>query len=60
MMLHIQKYDVQIKYVPGEDIPVSDALSRISSCHDEAIQGLDVSVQEVYLQLNSSPIRVPR
>ena len=60
MMLHIQKYDVQIKYVPGEDIPVSHALSRISSCHDEAIQGLDVSVQDVYLQLNSSPIRVPR
>ena len=59
-MLHIQKYDVQIKYVPGEDIPVSDALSRISSCHDEAIQGLDVSVQEVYLQLNSSPMRVPQ
>ena len=60
MMLHIQKYDVQIKYVPGEDIPFSDALSRISSCHDEAIQGLDVCVQEVYLQLNSSPMRVPQ
>ena len=40
MMLHIKKYDVQIKYVPGKDIPVADALSRISSCHDEAIKGL--------------------
>ena len=58
MMLRIQKYDVQMKYVPGKDIPVADALSRISSCHDEAIQGLDISVHEVYLQLNSSPMRV--
>ena len=41
-----------------KDIPVTDTLSRISSCRDEATQGLDVSVQEVYLQLNSSPMRV--
>ena len=58
MMLRIQKYDVQIKYVPGKDIPVADALSRISLCYDEAIQGLDISEHEVYLQLNSSPMRV--
>ena len=31
MMLRIQKYDAQTKYVPGEDIPVADVLSRISS-----------------------------
>ena len=58
MMLRIQKYDAQIKYVPGKDIPVADALSRISSCYGEAVQGLDVSVHEVHLHLNASPTRV--
>ena len=32
MMLRIQKYDAQMKYVPGKDISVADALSRISLC----------------------------
>ncbi len=58
MMLRIQKYDAQIKYVPGKDIPVADALSSISSCSGEDIQGLDVSVHEVNLHLNASPMRV--
>ena len=58
MMLRIQTYDAQIKYVPRKDIPVADALSRISSCYGEAIQGLDVSVHEVHLHLNVSPTRV--
>ncbi|XP_014672357.1 PREDICTED: uncharacterized protein K02A2.6-like, partial [Priapulus caudatus] len=34
MMLRVQKYDVEIKYVPGKDIPLADALSRISPCPD--------------------------
>ena len=58
LMLSIQKYDAQIKYVPGKDIPVADALSRISSCHGEAVQGLDVSVYEIHQTLNASPTRV--
>ena len=41
-MLFIQKYDAQIKYVPGKDIPAT-------SCHSDAVQKLDVSVHEVYL-----------
>ena len=56
-MLRIQKYDTQIKYDPGKDIPVADALSRISSCCGEAIQGLDVSVHEVHLHFNACPAR---
>ena len=55
MLLCIQKYDVQIKYLPGKDIPVADALSRISSCPGEDVQGLDISVHEVHLHLNASP-----
>ena len=58
MMLRIQKYDAQSKYDPGKDIPVADALSRISSCCCQAIQGLDVSVHEVHLHLIASPTRV--
>ena len=27
MMLRIQKYDVEIKYVPGKNVPLADALS---------------------------------
>ena len=55
MLLRIQKYDVQIKYLSGKDIPVADALSRISSCPGEDVQGLDISVHEVHLPLNASP-----
>ena len=52
MLLRIQKYDVQIKHLPGKDIPVAEALSRISSCPGESLQGLDISVH------NASPTRV--
>ena len=58
MLLRIQKYDVQIKYLPGKDIPVADALSRISPCPGEAVKGLDISVHEVHVHLNASPTRV--
>ena len=43
MMLRIQKYDVEIKYVPGKDIPVADALSRVSPCPGDTIDGGRVS-----------------
>ncbi|CAB3990866.1 Hypothetical predicted protein [Paramuricea clavata] len=55
MLLRIQKYDVQIKYVPGKDVPVADALSRISSCRGDTLPGLDVTVHEVLLSLDVSP-----
>ena len=58
MMLRIQKYDVEIKYVPGKDIPVADALSRVSPCPGDTIDGLDVSVHELHLHLNATPTRI--
>ena len=58
MMLRKKKYDAQIKYVPGKEIPVAHTLSRISSCHDKAVQGLDVPVHEIHQNLNASPTRV--
>ena len=58
MMLRIKKYNAQIKYVPGMDIPIADTLSRISSCHNEAVQGLGVSVHKICQNLNARPTRV--
>ena len=58
MMLRIQKYDVEIKYVPGKEIPLANALSRISPCPGDTIEGLNVSVHELQLHLNASPTRI--
>ena len=51
MMLRIQKYDVEIKYVPGKNVPLADALSRINPLPGDTIEGLDVSVHELHLHL---------
>ena len=57
-MLRVQKYDAEIKHVQGKNIPLADALSRISPCPGDTIEGLDVSVHELYLHLNASPTRI--
>ena len=51
VLLRIQKYDAQIKYVSGKDIPVS-------SYHSGVVQELYVSVHKVFLHLNASPARL--
>ena len=58
MMLRIQKYDITIKYAPGKDIPLADALSRLSPCRGGTIGGLDVSIHELHMHLNASPTKV--
>ena len=58
MLLRIQKYDVNIKYVPGSDVKLTDALSRVKPCNTGRIRGLDLSVHEVYMHLNASPTRI--
>ena len=58
MLLRIQKYDIEIKYVPGKDIGLADALSRINPCVGDTIKGLDVTVHEMHLQINASPNRI--
>ena len=58
MMLRIQKYDVDIKYVLGKEIPLADALSRLNPCNGDTIKGLDVSINELHMHLNASPTRV--
>ena len=58
IMLRIHKYDVDIKYVPGKEIPLADALSRLNPCNADTIKGLDVSINELHMHLNASPTRV--
>ena len=35
MLLRIQEYDVTVKYVPGKDIQLADALSRVNPCEGD-------------------------
>jgi len=58
MMPRVQKYDAEIKYVQGRNIPLAYALSRIRPCPGETIGRLDVSVHELHLHLNASPTRI--
>jgi len=58
MMLRVQKYDAKIKYVQGKNIPLADALSRISPCPGDTTEGLDVSLHDLHVHLNASPTRI--
>ena len=58
MLLSIQQYDVSIKYVPGSDVKLADALSRVNPCNTGPIRGIDLSVHEVRMHLNASPTRI--
>ena len=58
MLLRIQKYDVKIIYVPGKNIGLADALSRVKPCPGNTIEGLDVSIHEMHIQLNCSATRI--
>jgi len=58
MMLRIQKYDVTIKYVPGKEILLADALSRVNPCSGDEIKDLQISVHEIHSGLNATPMRI--
>ena len=51
MMLILQRYDLKVKYVPGSELSVADALSR--AYLEETKESLipDLEVDEVHLQL---------
>ena len=47
LLLQLQPYDVTIKYVPGSQVPVADALSRVSASGRTKIKGLHVTIHEI-------------
>ena len=51
LLLKIQPYDFSIKFIPGKDIPMADALSRVSQYEKVEIKGLDVTIHELTPQL---------
>ena len=58
MLLRILCYDIEVVYVPGTDIPLADALSRVNPCETGIIPGLDISVHELHDHINASPTRI--
>ena len=53
MLLQLSKYDIDIQYVRGRDIPVADTLSRkfLSDTYPELTEGLDDHVHAVMSNL---------
>ncbi len=58
MLLRIQRYNYDLKYVPGKDISLADALSRVTPCPEGEIKDLDISIHEIHSQINASPSRI--
>ena len=52
LLLKLQPYDITIKYVPGQKVPVADALSRVSPSGKTEIKGLDVTIHDLTTTLN--------
>ena len=53
MLLRLQPYDVTIKYRPGKQMQVADALSRLSPEEDAPIPDLNVQIHDVCPQFSS-------
>ena len=53
ILLHLQNYNLDVHYVRGTDIPVSDFLSRhsLTDTHPKLIEGLDLHVHAIKQQL---------
>ena len=53
MLLRLQPYDVTIKYRPGKQVLVADALSRLSPEEEITIPDLNVEIHDVCPQFSS-------
>jgi hypothetical protein len=56
MLLRLQPYDLVIKYQPGKNMEIADALSRLSPEEKKAIPGMNVQIHEIYPQFSSNMI----
>ena len=47
LLLKLQPYNLTIKYIPGKDVVVADALSQVNPNGNIKVKGLDVTVLEM-------------
>ena len=52
LLLKLQPYDITMKCVPGQKVPVADALSRVSPSGKTEIKGLDVTIHDLTATLS--------
>ena len=57
MLLRLQTYDLTIRYQPGKDMEVADALSRLSAESQDPIPGMNVRIHEIFPQFSSSMLQ---
>ncbi len=55
MLLRLQPYELKIKYIPGKDMLIADALSRVSPEDKDLIDDM-VQIHEVYPQFSRNMI----
>ena len=51
MLIRTQPYNIEVEYIPGKQIQLADALSRITPLDKKAVVGLDLSVHEVSIRI---------
>ena len=56
LLLKIQPYDFEIKYIPGKEVALADALNRVNPQDKMEIKGLDLTIHE--LSPYMTPIQV--
>ena len=56
MLLRLQPYDITIRYVPGKQMLLADALFRLSPEEKNGIEGMDVQIHEVLPQFSNEMI----
>ena len=62
MLLQLQNYNLDVHYVRGTDIPVSDFLSRhsLTDTHPKLIEGLDLHVHAINIDCHRQSLRLNR
>ena len=57
MLLRLQTYDLTIRYQPGKDMEVADALSRLSAESQDPIPEMNVRIHKIFPQFSSSMLQ---
>ena len=59
MVMHLQRYDIQLKYVAGKEMYISDALSRaILICNETLVdEDIDVNLIEQELPMTEEKLQ---